>query len=67
MYSVKQPLSLQTKERIRIMEEHKAEALHYEVDSMKKQLTQNFPISEPTIRQTLLRVLTLIDHLLEEE
>jgi hypothetical protein len=49
------------------MEEHKALALQYEVDGMKQQLTQQFPISEPTIRQMLLRILTLINEMLDVE
>ncbi len=48
------------------MEEHKSLALLYEVAGMKQQLTQQFPISEPTVRQTLLRILTLIENILEE-
>ena len=48
------------------MEEHKAYSLKYEVADLKRGLTLQFPISEPTIRQTFLRILTLVDEILEE-
>ncbi len=48
------------------MEEAHAYNLRYEVDSIKRQLTQQFPISEPTTRQIFLRILTLIDNILED-
>lgn len=40
--------------------------LQYEIDSIKRQLTTQFPISEPTTRQTLSRILTIIEHVLED-
>ena len=45
-------------------------ALTWETDNMKQQLTQHFPISEPTIRQMFLRILTLLEEVImdgEEE
>jgi len=46
------------------MESYKRWELRYEIDEMKRQLTQQFPISEPTIRQLFLRILTLIDEVI---
>lgn len=48
------------------MESSKRWDLQYEVDSIKRQLTTHFPISEPTIRQTLLRILTITEHVLDD-
>jgi len=48
------------------MESYRRWELQYEVDSLKRQLTLQFPISKPTIRQTFLRVLTLMEHVLED-
>ena len=52
------------------MDSDKRWALKWETDNMKRQLTSQFPISEPTIRQTFLRILTLLDEVImdgEEE
>ena len=47
------------------MDEHMSVAMKWEIDSLKRQLTAQFPISEPTIRQTFLRILTIIDNILD--
>ena len=52
------------------MDSSKRWTLKYEVDALKMQLTLQMPISEPTIRQTFLRILTLLDEVImdgEEE
>ena len=43
------------------MESYEKWDLKYEIDSMRQQLTEYFPITEPTTRQILLRILTLLD------
>lgn len=46
------------------MDSSKRWTLKYETDDMKRQLTQQFPISEPTIRQMFLRILTLLEEVI---
>ena len=48
------------------MDSTKRWELQYEIDSMKKQLTTQFPMSEPTMRQLFLRILTLVENILDD-
>lgn len=49
------------------MSPDRTQALLEEVNSIKRQISSHSPISEPTIRHTLLRILTIVDYILEEK